>query len=299
MEEAVYICSWSHSSAGFLLWWRSRPAVRGSGATFAEAMDRLEEAIQDAGGAMHVVMEFDPQPPKTDVEERYGHPEIYVVGGDDRFQTDAPGSVAFETADELESRLRWLDGFYDQPVCRRCRWTSGRRNDRPLTLNYVSSRHDGAFGLIGTDGGPMHAIFSEEFLSLLVPEEKETLEFRPTLRRGRRKFFELLGPEGPPTVAVSTLPLRGWRCPKCDHGTWGHFGDGLSMRTYVARCDLPDPLPTVFTIGTYPEVALAVTGARWKEMLGRRGTRGFTSRAVGVVPELDVVRNPQLEILER
>ncbi len=67
---------------------KSWPQIRVSAPTYAEAEERLIEAIQDAGGAMQVVMEFDPPLPKSSLEEKYSKPEIYLIGGDDRFETD-------------------------------------------------------------------------------------------------------------------------------------------------------------------------------------------------------------------
>ena len=66
---------------------------------------------------MQAVMEFDPPLPKTTFEEKYSGLEIYLIGGDDRFETDAPRRESAESASELDERLRWLDAFYDQPVC--------------------------------------------------------------------------------------------------------------------------------------------------------------------------------------
>ena len=294
MEHGVYICCWNRSSEGLTFWVKARPHVRASAPTYAEAEEKLIEAIQDAGGAMQAVMEFDPPLPKSTLEEKYSRPEVYLIGGDDRFETDAPRWKGSESVEEVDDRLRWLDAFYDQPVCRKCKYTSGRRIDKPVTLTYAPSKYDGAFGSFGTDGGPNHQLISEEFLALLTPDEKRSLEFQPTIRKRGRKFFELIGPEGPPPVAVAGLKISGWRCTKCDHRTWGYWVEGLAISSFVARSDLSARLSGVFTVGTYPEIQLAVTALRWKELLGKKGTRGFASRQLGVAPDHEVVRRPQL-----
>lgn len=293
MEHSVYICGWNQDSEGFTLWVKSQPRIRASAPTYVEAEARLIEAIRNAGGAMQAVIEFEHPLPQSTQEEKYSQPELFLICGDDRFETDAPRRSALESADEIEERLRWLDTFYDRPVCRQCRFTAGRRNDKPVTLTYAG-KYDGAFGTFGTDGGPNHQLVSEEFLALLKPDERRRLEFQPTVRKGRRKFYELVGPEGPAPVAVAGLALRGWRCPRCDHRTWGSWVEGLAINTFIARTDLPAETSGVFSIGTFPEIQLAVTASRWKELLGRKGTRGFTSRRLGVVPEHDVVRYPEL-----
>src|SRR5262245_32240283 len=98
MDHVVYICSWKRSDAGFTLWVKGPPGVRASAPTVAEAERRLMEAIQNAGGAMHAVMEFDSPLPMSALEEKYCSPELYLICGDDRFETDAPPRRAFETA---------------------------------------------------------------------------------------------------------------------------------------------------------------------------------------------------------
>jgi hypothetical protein len=298
MEHGVYICSWSRSCDGYELWVKSRPHIRASASTYTEAEGRLIEAIHDAGGAMQVVMEFDPPLPKSAWEEKYSSPEIYLIGGDDRFETDAPRRSWSENAQEIDDRLRWLDAFYNKPVCRKCKFTSDRRSDKPVTLTYAPSKYDGAFGSFGTDGGPNHQLVSEEFLALLTLDEKRSLEFQPTIRKRGRKFFELVGPEGPTYVTVAGMKTIGWRCTQCDHRTWGCWIDGLAISSFIACRDLSPPICGVFTVGAFPEIELAVTASRWKELVGQRGTRGFTSRQLGVVPDHEVVRRPELPTYE-
>lgn len=297
MEHGVYICSWTRSPDGFTLWVKSRPHIRASAPTYTETEERLMAAIQDSGGAIQAVLEFDPPLPKSTLEEKYNNPEIYLIGGDERFETDAPRWKRSETAQEVNERLCWLDTFYDQPVCRSCKYTVGRRNDKPITLT-SAGKYDGAFGSLGRDGGPNHQIVSEAFLALLRPDEKRRLEFQATERTGRNKFYELVGPEGPSPVAVTGLKISGWRCTKCDHRTWGYWVDGMDIRSFVARTDLPTHLDGVFTVGSFPEIELAITASRWKEMLGQKGTRGFASRPLGVAPDNEVVRRPELPIAE-
>jgi hypothetical protein len=298
MEDAVYLCSWSRSRKGFALWMKARPKVRVSAPTFDEAQDLLFGAILDAGGAMQPVMVFDPPMPKTSAEKKYTSPELYLICGDDRFETDAPRRSAFDTVRDVEKRLRWLDAFYGQPVCRTCKHTSGRRNDKLMTFTYPPTKYDGAFGSIGHDGGPNHQIVSEEFVALLTPEEKRRLKFQSTVRKRGRKFFELVGPEGPPYVAVAGLKNAGWHCTRCDHSTWGYWIDGLAMSSFLASSDLPSKLPGLFTVGSFPEIELAVSAARWKELVGKKGTRGFVNKPLGVVPDREVVRHPKLPTLE-
>lgn len=298
MEHRVYICSWSRSPTGYTLWVKSLPHISASAPTYVEAEERLIEAIQNAGGAIHAVFELEPPLPKSILEEKYSSPEIYLIGGDDRFETDASRGKSFEIAQEKEDRLRWIEDFYDKPLCRKCRHTSGRRNDKPITLKYAPDKYDGAFGSIGTDGGPQHQLVSEDFLLLLTPDERRGLEFQRTIGKGRKQFYELVGPEGPPHVAVAGLRLSGWQCTQCDNQTWGYWVDGMTINSFVARSDLPALVSGVFTVGTFPEIELAVTASRWKQLLDHKGTRGFVSRLLGVVPDYEVMRRPELPTYE-
>ena len=119
MEHGVYICTWSRSRGGFTLWVKSRPQIRASGPSYAEAETRFIEAIWEGGGAMHAVVEFDPPLPKSTLEEKHSSPELYLIGGDDRFETDAPRRKPFGSAQEREARLRWLDASSSRDrICR-------------------------------------------------------------------------------------------------------------------------------------------------------------------------------------
>ena len=295
MEQGVYICSWSRSSEGFAVWVKSRPKIRASSPTHDEAAELLCYAIQDAGGAMHPVLEFDPPRPVSDTAKKYSKPELYLIGGDERFLTDSPRERPFECEQQKEDRLRWLDEFYEKPVCRRCGQTTGKRSGKPVTLTYAPSKADGAFGSIGWDGSnPNHEIVSEEFLSLLTEAEHRRLEFRQVIRKGRRKFYELIGPEGLACVAVAGVKTSGWRCAQCGYRLWNYVASHVEIGSYIARSDLPARSRGVFTVGVFPEIQLAVAAARWKEMRGQRGTRGFVSDLLGVVPDDEVVRRPDL-----
>jgi hypothetical protein len=142
-------------------------------------------------------------------------------------------------------------------------------------------------------------LFSEEFLNLLTLEERQYLKFQPVIRkRGARRFYELLGPAGPPLVAVAGMKISGWRCSQCGHRTWSYWVKALSIRTFIAASDLPPFLRGIFTVGIPPEIHWAVTSERWKTLVGQKGTRGFASNLLGVVPEREVVREPELQTYE-
>jgi len=69
---------------------KSRPQIQSEAAAFADAELGLIEAIQEAGGATQAVLLFQPPLPKSSLEEKYARPELYLIGGDERFEMDAP-----------------------------------------------------------------------------------------------------------------------------------------------------------------------------------------------------------------
>ncbi len=166
-------------------------------------------------------------------------------------------------------------------------------------IKAIQDAYDGAFGHVGHDGNSTHQILSDEFLGMLTTDERNSLKLQSVTGKGRaRNFYELVGPMGPPLVAVAGMKISGWRCTSCDHRIWGYWVEGMSINSFIAKSDLPPNLCGVFTIGGPPEVKLAVTATRWKELVGKRGTRGFVSRLLGVVPDHELVRHPELPTIK-
>lgn len=276
------------------LWVKSRPEIRGEGSSYEQAEERLLDAILDAGGAMHAALEFDPQLPKTLEDAKYSTPKLHYIGGDYMFETESPERASFESANEREVRFQWTDSCFESPVCTSCRHSNGRRTGQPLRLTCAPRRFDGAFGHIGESLNLLY-IFSERFLDLLTNDERQRLHFQPVENvRGRRRFFELVGPQGPPYVAVSGLNPTGWRCQKCGFSHWSYFVDGMYIRNFIAQTDLPGSLPGIFTIGTLPDIRLVVSKERWSELSAGNGTRGILSHPLGVVKEHQLIRVPDL-----
>jgi hypothetical protein len=299
MEHAVYICQWSRDAAGWTLWVRSRPGLRGSGAEYAEAESRLIDSIQDAGGAMQAVLEFDPPLPPSESEAQFCRPELYLISGDERFESHHP-KIRTSLGEVLAAMCALADDYYELPVCRACRHARGPRSEKPLLVEIMAGGFDGAFGGVNVQMLTSHLIFAEEFLALLTADERSRLQLRRVDRgpRARKVFHELLGPAGPPLVGVAGLPVSGWFCEACGYRIWGYWSRQFPINAFVAQEDLPSPLPTMFTIGTPPELQLCVTAARWRELVGRKGTRGFTSRPLGVVSADRTIREPELESLQ-
>ena len=170
-----------------------------------------------------------PPLPKSELETKYTNPELYLIGGDDTFKQIRQKLFAFESPDERECRFKWADNFFESPVCRKCGFAAGRRSTRTLFMEYVPRRLDGAFGSVGHEGTTSLQILSEEFLDVLTSNERRGLQLQAVSgKRIGRKFHELVGPAGPPIVAVSGMKISGWRCVECDHRTWGYWIDGIA-----------------------------------------------------------------------
>ncbi len=70
---------------------RSRPHIRASALTYDEAEELLIQSIQDKGGAMQTVLEFDPPLSKSTLDQKYNSTAIYLTCSDDRFRNGRPG----------------------------------------------------------------------------------------------------------------------------------------------------------------------------------------------------------------
>jgi hypothetical protein len=296
MEHDVYICSWLESAAGFEVWVKSRPQVRARGKTYLEAQEALLGAILKAGGAYQAVLEFVPPFPRSEVDTRYSSLELYIICGDDRFETDEPCRVMFESENERSHRLTWYDDFFVAQICRECLSPGGPRSERPVTITHARSGYDGGFVVLA---GATLQIFSEDFLMLLTNDERQNLNFRLVNRssRSRKQLFELVGPSGPSPVAIAGREANGWRCTACGARVFGYHYESATttISSYVAAADLTARVRPVFTIGAQPSISLCVTAERWASMVGKRGTRGLVSRLIGVVPDNEVVRIPDLK----
>jgi hypothetical protein len=299
MEHGVYVCGWLQNNDGFTLWVKSRPWIRAQGATYPEAEERFLEAILDAGGAIQAIPEYDPPIPLADAEAKYGTPELFLICGDNRFDYTRYGWAAYGLPFHSETKMQFIDLYYEVPLCRHCGGTPGPRSAIPLSIDAMTDPgFDGGFASIGP---MMIRIFSEDFLALLSPAERNHLELRPINyhKKTKKKYWELLGPAGPPFVAVAGLRPDGCQCAICGFRSLGYVTENRRIHDYVARTSLPKPLPEVFTVGGQPDdVQLCIRGERWRKLIGKKGTRGVVSHPLGVVDDGEVMPEPELRCLQ-
>lgn len=238
---------------------------------------------------MHAVIEYVRPLPKNSLESLYATPEIYSVTGDAQFET-VIGHRGNETSQEKRARLEWQKNLFEGGCCHKCGHGFGPRTNLPLEVEYIDSRFDGAFGFRGQNNWAV--LVSAEFLDLLTDAERHYLGLKPVIlpKRYRRRYFEVTGPEGQAFVSVSRFKAGGWRCDACDYSTWGYWVQEMSIRNFIAKQDLPTLLSSVFTVGRHPEIHLCMTAERWRGLVGKKGTRGFTSNLIGVASEHEVQR---------
>jgi hypothetical protein len=287
-EGRVYLCSYEKTGKAIRLWVKSRPKVQGRGKTYEEAEEKLLDNICMHYNDGEAVLEFDPPLPESPQVVRFLNPAIVSVTGNTTPDFYGPLGSDFTK----RPGRHWeppLGELYSGGICRKCKNAFGDRTSVPLEISVFESGYEGAFC------GDIQ-IFSERFLALLKPREKRGLEFRPVHRRerSRRQFFELIAKPSIPYVAVKGLKFAGWQCGTCGVRSFGFYGWGFELNEFVAKMDLPSPLPTCFTIGTGNDLDLCFTRKRWQELARQPGARGIVSAPIGVVEESECIRNPKL-----
>ncbi|HQR07655.1 MAG TPA: hypothetical protein PLN21_12580 [Gemmatales bacterium] len=297
MESQVYYGEWKKGKAGFTLWVKDHPEWKGIGHTYEEAEEKLLDAILwgNKQGVTHAVIEYLKPLPASVQTAKYCHPQLMILAGDERPDTDAPRWKGSETTLELDERLRWTDAFYELPVCRACKAANSPRTSKPITIVSMDSGYDGLFAHTSTTPMNMHYLYSDAFLELLTDEERGRLQFQPALnQQNKKKYFELIGPAGPALVGIRSKPVQGWKCSTCGHRWFGYWSRDFSLNMFVAKDDLPSPLPSMFTIGRLPDIHLVATAERWSQLVGKKGAKKIISTPIGVVAGNEIVREPEL-----
>ncbi|MBI2407829.1 MAG: hypothetical protein HYV19_05990, partial [Gemmatimonadetes bacterium] len=269
------ICSWSHDGERYRVWVRNRPTVCAEHASFEEADIALADAICLAFGDGEGIHEYDRSRPGA---------------------TDLPGlvTVVASVVGNGFGTEQNLDDLYAGGWCPRCLTARGARTAAPLRLSGIDGSSDG-----GMCSRSRIVYFSEGFLDLLVPAERDACEWRriDRPRRTKKVYYELVGSRVALREAVLSplaeelwhinlaaaagdlLPpqfceLCGWESPS--QYTFRPRGFPLC---YVDVAAVPEPVPAAFTVGWY----LCLSLPRWRAMLGKPGARGIPKRE-GISP---------------
>lgn len=292
-EEGFYICSWKKTKKGYEIWVVNKPKWKAEAKTFEEAEEELISVITcDPRGPCNPVWDYDKPAPKKKAEAAFSNPDLVIVesNGFAELAEQAPPGVTEHIEDAENS-------YYRSPVCEECGYSSTPRSEKHLFADSVDSGYDVINGRFCGSSNSF-ALFSSDFLELLTVDEKESLQFRPVLRKksAKKKFFELVGPAGLDQVGANDVNPSGWECSKCKFQCYGYWSPQFSIWYFVAAEDLPDPLPTVFTFGAPSDLRLCMPMARWQQIVGKPGARGVMSSQLGVVPTKLLQRRPKLPL---
>lgn len=293
MEEGFYICSWKKTKKGYEIWVVSKPKWKAEAKTFEEAEEQLVSVItSDPRGPCEATWDYDKPAPKKKAEAAFSKPDLVIV------ESNGYAELAEQPSPGGDKPLKDADdAYYRTPVCDQCGYTGSPRSEKLLFADSIDSGYDVINGRF-RGGSNSFTLFSSDFLELLTTDEKESLQFRPVLRKksAKKTFFELVGPAGLDQVGATEVNTSGWQCSKCGYQCYGHWSQQFSIWYFVAAEDLPNPLPTVFTFGDPSDLRLCMPMQRWQQIVGKPGARGVMSSQLGVVQTKRLERRPKLEL---
>ncbi|MEW6249807.1 MAG: hypothetical protein AB1716_04110 [Planctomycetota bacterium] len=269
-EGRAYRCGWAREPDGRVrLWVKDAPRVSAEGPTWFDAELNLIEKIGERTGDGEPVLAYLP-PPLAEDDLRFLNPPLMTIDG-----CGYCGSPD-------DARLHY------EGRCGLCGHARGGRTATTITLSSLEAQ------LLQTPqewwffAGPMFV--SARFRGLLTAVERECCEWRPVMRppRARLKYFEVI-----PHVFVRQAALRGrevggWRCPRCGRCAFSQHGDDNRIGYFVARRDLPQPLPPVFGIGDPVNYKLVFDRDRALALAESPAARGAMLAELGVLDEEDI-----------
>jgi hypothetical protein len=272
-EGETYPCTWAKAGKGFRLAVKGRPELVGEGRTFLDARSALAESILLATGDGEPFFQFDKALPKGVLPEGLSDPEILWIGGNDTAVLEKPANL------------------YEGGICTVCGNPAGKRNAKPARLAHLpAAKSDGA------DASHLGPMFSQAFLDLLVEAGGPSPEFRPVKAEGRKgkPLFEPAGRPVADLVAAAGFPVEGVQCAKCNARIFHQMISG-ELRLFLAKDDLPDPLPAWFLARSRENLLLCMPGSAWRSIEGKPGTTKVVAIPMGVVPADKAVREPKLQ----
>ncbi len=275
-EEAAFRCKWKRDENGYTLWVPGYPFTKTTAKDLNSGTERVSELLLEHDVATFSALELVPRPPVAERMRRYATPAICAITGDE--------PCYCRTVDARE--------LFTGSLCKRCGCVSGERNEQPLILDCPISG-DGGFSY---DKGRSFSFYSAEFLDQLTNSERKGLIFRKVQSKGRREFFELIGPARFETVDVPKFQTSGWFCSACGFRVVGYENENFSLRGFIARSSLPRRLPRVFAISVQRDAELVVTAERWERLRDLRHSRGILSYFVGVVGSEEIGKSRLPEI---
>lgn len=282
MSEVTRVASWERTSGGYRVWIKDEPSLVAEGSDFEAADKALWHVIGMASGDAENLRDYSPPPP-PDAGTPSGVPHVW------------------ELAVEPRAFISNADALFEGGLCVRCLMPRGPRSGVTLGLQA---------GLDGIDvtraemprrrlgAGPSLSVYSNQFLALLSPAERESFTWRPVdvPRAGEQEFYEMI-----PGVTASYVIRKGRAasfriCEECGW-KWSlpRYVPGLPFLSISVK-DLTAPPGGMFATGDRAKPHLAAGEERWAELVGQVGMRGIKGSIVALIPESDVERHPEYQL---
>jgi hypothetical protein len=275
-EGKIYRCSWKRIPAGYRVWLKADPSIATEHADFEAADELLYEQILLATGDGENQHQYVPPPP--DPAGTNGRGRLWLLGQE--------GGVT----------MSHEPPYFEGGLCAECVMPLGPRTSLPLEVSALKGAGNAASvrlwgAALGV--GPRLTIVSERLLATFTGPERADFEWRPVIGASpRRAFFELV-PKTPTTPYV--LPagpgMVAERCETCGF-TWNPYYQGwFGPDDSVSEADLPQPPRTLVAVNQRPHVTLAVTEARWRELVGQASLKGVKGSPILIIAA-DAVGHP-------
>jgi hypothetical protein len=272
-EGKIYRCTWTRIPAGYRVWLKSDPSITAEHADFEAADELLYQRIMEATGDGENQHQYVPPPP--DPAGSSGRGRLWLLGRE--------GVVT----------MSHEPPYFDGGLCDECVMPLGPRTSLPLDVSALKGGGNAASVRWRGAGGPNLTIVSERLLETFTESERAGIEWRRvTGASPRRAFFEVV-PRTPtiPYVLPAGPGLVAERCETCGF-TWGSYYKGSSLSDdCVSEADLPNPARTLLVVDQWTHAALAVTEARWRELVGQPSLKGVKGTPIPIIA-VDAVGHP-------
>lgn len=276
MEGHVYNCTWKKERTHFRVWIVSNPSISSEARTLTEADERLWSAICERFGDGENARDYQPPLPSAKTDEAYLTDGLITLVGNSRGE-----------------QIGSLEPLFTMGLCKECGAGLGERTDVSLEVGLIESGFDSVFVILS---GVEFYLYSEDFRSLLLPEEAERFSWKPVRRKkgARKEFYECVGIEPSPFATIRDRPHSGWECGECGKRVFLICRNEFSFSHAVCVSGLRHPIPSCFPVGPRIGSAVCVTKERWISMRGKLGARGIVPSALAVLPLGEAELNPIL-----
>lgn len=280
-ESRFWKCCWECADGQYTVWVKSRPRLRGIGASWQEAVDAVCATICDASGDGEPNLSFDPPEPNEGSDASHAHPDWLFL---------TPEGYIPTTVD--------ADALYSEGYCPHCGDPKGERTDVPLQAEGPGEGDLCWPALLSNRFLPL--LCSPRFVDELSPAEKQAFRWIPVTpaKRTRIRYVECV-----PRRVVQGVALQGWcvsgtRCPMCHStnlactsGRSISFGEG-QIHDWIDGRDLPAKPKGVVAFGNRHSWTPLLPSDRAKELV--RKLRGVRTASIGLAPPDLVIRQPAL-----